>query len=210
MPVKAPDLGGTPCTEQTLDVRTEWQGGWTCNPILSIRNEGNGEPRRSRIFHPFSGHRICQRNSSWVCRPSDTGTDIHPATTRPGAHELGLAQPAQLTAAIHSGKPAPLMLPFKKIPIQRMTAMAGWIVTPTGKRPIPGCLAFGGGVADGRLCLRTDPNLDRPAVHKRFVQHPLRMASRPNRPHFDFVSHGRSALFISGDLAELADRKWSP
>jgi multiple sugar transport system substrate-binding protein len=79
----------------------------------------------------------------------------------------------------------------------------GWIVDPDWQTTYSWLLAFGGGVADGNsYTFRTDPNLATLQFLKSLYDDNCAWISTDATPYDAFAR--RSALFVSGDLAEAA------
>ncbi len=117
------------------------------------------------------------------------------------AHELGFANPPA-TADQFRQQACAANASFLKDADPTNDGYGGWIVDTNWQTAYSWLLAFGGGVADGNnYALRTDPNLAALQFIKGlFDSHCAWLSSAPTP--FDSFAR-RSALFVSGDLAEL-------
>ena len=117
------------------------------------------------------------------------------------AHELGFANPPA-TADQFRQQACAANASFLKDADPKNDGYGGWIVDTNWQTTYSWLLAFGGGVADGNTYgLRTDPNLAALQFIKGlFDSHCAWLSTEPTP--FDSFAR-RSALFISGDLAEL-------
>jgi hypothetical protein len=117
------------------------------------------------------------------------------------AHELGFANPPT-TADEFRLQACAANASFLKDADPKNDGYGGWIVDTNWQTTYSWLLAFGGGVADGSSYgLRTDPNLATLQFIKGlFDSHCAWLSTEPTP--FDSFAR-RSALFISGDLAEL-------
>ena len=117
------------------------------------------------------------------------------------AHELGFANPPT-TADEFRLQACAANASFQKDTDPKNDGYGGWIVDTNWQTTYSWLLAFGGGVADGSSYgLRTDPNLAALQFIKGlFNSHCAWLSTEPTP--FDSFAR-RSALFISGDLAEL-------
>ena len=117
------------------------------------------------------------------------------------AHDLGFANPPtnadefRLQACAANAS-------FQKDTDPKNDGYGGWIVDTDWQTIYSWLLAFGGGVADGGTYgLRTDPNLAALQFIKGLFNSHCAWISTEPTPFDSFAR--RSALFISGDLAEL-------
>jgi ABC-type glycerol-3-phosphate transport system substrate-binding protein len=117
------------------------------------------------------------------------------------AHELGFANPPS-TADQFRQQACAANASFLKDADPTNDGYGGWIVDTDWQTTYSWLLAFGGGVADGNTYgLRTDPNLAALQFIKGlFDSHCAWLSTEPTP--FDSFAR-RSALFVSGDLAEL-------
>jgi ABC-type glycerol-3-phosphate transport system substrate-binding protein len=117
------------------------------------------------------------------------------------AHELGFANPPA-TADEFRLQACAANASFQKDADPTNDGYGGWIVDTDWQTTYSWLLAFGGGVADGSTYgLRNDPNLATLQFIKGlFDSHCAWLSTEPT-PIDSFAR--RSALFISGDLAEL-------
>ena len=117
------------------------------------------------------------------------------------AHELGFANPPA-TADEFRQQACAANASFLKDADPKNDGYGGWIVDTDWQTTYSWLLAFGGGAADGNTYgLRTDPNLAALQFIKGlFDRHCAWLSTEPTP--FDSFAR-RSALFISGDLAEL-------
>ena len=117
------------------------------------------------------------------------------------AHEMGFANPPttadefrQQACAANASK--------QKDADPKNDGYGGWIVDTNWQTTYSWLLAFGGGVADGSSYgLRTDPNLATLQFIKGLFDSHCAWISTEPAPFDSFAR--RSALFISGDLAEI-------
>ena len=118
------------------------------------------------------------------------------------AHELGFANPPT-TADEFRLQACAANASFLKDADPKNDGYGGWIVDTNWQTTYSWLLAFGGGVTDGSTYgLRTDPNLATLQFIKGlFDSHCAWLSTEPTP--FDSFAR-RSALFISGDLAELS------
>ena len=117
------------------------------------------------------------------------------------AHELGFANPPT-SADEFRLQACAANVSFLKDADPKNDGYGGWIMDTDWQTTYSWLLAFGGGVADGSSYgLRTDPNLATLQFIKGlFDSHCAWLSTEPTP--FDSFAR-RSALFISGDLAEL-------
>ena len=117
------------------------------------------------------------------------------------AHELGFANPPT-TADEFRLQACAANASFLKDADPKNDGYGGWIVDTNWQTTYSWLLAFGGGVADGsNYGLRTDPNLSALQFIKGLFNSHCAWISTEPTPFDSFAR--RSALFISGDLAEL-------
>jgi ABC-type glycerol-3-phosphate transport system substrate-binding protein len=117
------------------------------------------------------------------------------------AHELGFANPPT-TADEFRLQACAANASFLKDADPKNDGYGGWIVDTDWQTTYSWLLAFGGGVADGSTYgLRTDPNLAALQFIKGLFDRHCAWISTEPTPFDSFAR--RSALFISGDLAEL-------
>ena len=137
--------------------------------------------------------------SSWVSRPSVRPVSF--STTRPGRTNWALPTRQQRADEFRQQACA-ANASFLKDADPKNDGYGGWIVDTDWQTTYSWLLAFGGGVADGSSYgLRTDPNLAALQFIKGlFDSHCAWLSTEPTP--FDSFAR-RSALFISGDLAEL-------
>ena len=118
------------------------------------------------------------------------------------AHELGFANPPTTTNEFRQQACA-ANASFLKDADPKNDGYGGWIVDTNWQTTYSWLLAFGGGVADGGTYgLRTDPNLAALQFIKGLFDSHCAWISTEPTPFNSFAR--RSALFISGDLAELS------
>ncbi len=117
------------------------------------------------------------------------------------AHELGFANPPT-TADEFRQQACAANASFLKDADPKNDGYGGWIVDTDWQTTYSWLLAFGGGVADGSAYgFRTDPNLAALQFIKGLFDGHCAWLSTEPTPFDSFAR--RSALFISGDLAEL-------
>jgi len=117
------------------------------------------------------------------------------------AHELGFANPPR-TADEFRLQACAANASFQKDTDPKNDGYGGWIVDTNWQTTYSWLLAFGGGVTDGSTYgLRTDPNLAALKFIKGLFNSHCAWISTEPTPFDSFAR--RSALFISGDLAEL-------
>ena len=118
------------------------------------------------------------------------------------AHELGFDAPPQ-TAAEFREQACAANASFKTDANPQNDGYGGWIVDTNWQTTYSWLLAFGGGVADGTAYgFRTDPNLAALQFIKKLYDDHCAWLSTEETPFDAFA--GRSALFVSGDLAEVS------
>jgi ABC-type glycerol-3-phosphate transport system substrate-binding protein len=118
------------------------------------------------------------------------------------AHELGFDAPPQ-TAAEFREQACAANASFKTDANPQNDGFGGWIVDTSWQTTYSWLLAFGGGVADGTAYgFRTDPNLAALQFIKKLYDDHCAWLSTEETPFDAFA--GRSALFVSGDLAEVS------
>jgi multiple sugar transport system substrate-binding protein len=117
------------------------------------------------------------------------------------AHELGFTAPPQ-TADEFRQQACAANASFRTDANPGNDGYGGWIVDTSWQTTYSWLLAFGGGVADGTSYgFRTDPNLAAlQYIKSLFDDHCAWLSTEPT-PFDSFAK--RSALFVSGDLAEV-------
>ena len=117
------------------------------------------------------------------------------------AHELGFDTPPK-TADEFRQQACAANASFRSDTNPQNDGYGGWIVDPSWQTTYSWLLGFGGGVVDGTSYgFRTDPNLAALQFIKRlFDDHCAWLSTEPT-PYDSFAR--RSALFVSGDLAEV-------
>jgi ABC-type glycerol-3-phosphate transport system substrate-binding protein len=117
------------------------------------------------------------------------------------AHELGFVNPPA-TADEFRQQACAANASFQKDADPKNDGYGGWIVDTDWQTTYSWLLAFGGGVDDGSAYgFRTDPNLTTLQFIKGLYDSHCAWLSTEPTPFDSFAR--RSALFISGDLAEL-------
>ncbi len=118
------------------------------------------------------------------------------------AHELGFNDPPA-TAEEFRQQACAANASFLKDTDPKNDGYGGWIVDTNWQTTYSWLLAFDGGVVDGGdYTFRTDPNLAALQYIKDLFDHHCAWLSTEPTPFDSFAR--RSALFISGDLAELS------
>ena len=117
------------------------------------------------------------------------------------AQELGFTTPPQTAAEFQQQACAANASLIKDTDPQN-DGYGGWIVDTSWQTTYSWLLAFGGGVADGTSYgFRTDPNRAALQFIKGLYDHHCAWLSTEPTPFDSFALH--SALFVSGDLAEV-------
>ncbi len=117
------------------------------------------------------------------------------------AHHLGFSQAPQ-TAEEFRQQACAANASFSKDNDPTNDGYGGWIVDSSWQTALSWMLAFGGGVVDGgSYQFRSDQNLAALQFLKKLYDDHCAWISTDPTPYDSFA--GRSALFISGDLAEI-------
>ena len=117
------------------------------------------------------------------------------------AHELGFTNPPATPEEFRQQACA-ANASFRTNLSPQDDGYGGWIVDPNWQTTYSWLLAFGGGVVDGNsYAFRTDPNLAALQFLKGLYDDNCAWISTEPTPYDSFAR--RSALFVSGDLAEV-------
>ena len=137
--------------------------------------------------------------NSWVSRRS--APPVSCSITRPGPTNLGFDNPPA-TADEFRQQACAANASFRKDKDPKNDGYGGWIVDTHWQTTYSWLLAFGGSVTDGNAYgFRTDPNLATLQFLKGLYDDHCAWLSTEPTPFDSFAR--RSALFVSGDLAEL-------
>ena len=124
------------------------------------------------------------------------------------AHELGFSSPPA-TADEFRQQACAANASFRTDTSPQNDGYGGWIVDTNWQTTYSWLLAFGGGVVDGdSYAFRTDPNLAALQFLKGLYDDNCAWLSTEPTPFDSFAR--RSALFVSGDLAEVAAGSQTP